>query len=264
VRHVVEQAPRQPDGADRRELGQLGQKGIEADIAGVGLDRGQHVRVIVVRVVVHGDQGLQPADGPRVEACRHPGHHRLLGLAQRRSHDFGDAVRGRRLDELATAPGKELVADPVLAPFLLGDMTGQPGGQLLGIGHAALAKARVAADLGAVSLGAAAGEVVRLDLRCRHVDLPGHVLHGVVGQLVAPLREPAPPQEELEVQCESESGRPGLVPQLVHLVADEREMVDHVVQAQVAPHDRPPSASHRQRYQRRRDDVTGNTIFPVT
>jgi hypothetical protein len=71
-RYVGEQARRQPDGPDGRELGDLGQQGVEANVAGVGLDPGQHVRMIVVGIVLNGNQRLEPGDGTGVEAPDDP------------------------------------------------------------------------------------------------------------------------------------------------------------------------------------------------
>ncbi len=210
-RHVGEQVRRQSDGADRCELGQLGEQGIEAHVAGVGLDRGQRARAVDISLVLQADQRLQPGDGPGVEACRHPGHQRLLRLAQRRSHDLGDAIRARRLDQLATAPGEEVVADPVLPTLGLGDVAGEPRGQLLGVDDAALPKPRVAADLGAVALAGTAGHVVGAEFARRHSHLAGDVGHGIVGQLVAAPGEPASPEQELQRQGEAEPRPPGFV-----------------------------------------------------
>lgn len=83
-------------------------------------------------------------------------------------------------------------------------------------------------------LGGPGGEVIRVELSSRHVHLSGHVGDGVAGQLVSAAREPAPPQQELQVQSKAEPGRSGLVAQLVHLVTDKGEVIDHLVQAQVA------------------------------
>ena len=133
----------------------------------------------------HGHQGLQPAGCFGIEARCRPRDQRVLRLVQGRPDDLGDAIRARRLDELHTAPGQQLVANPVLPTLGLGRVGGEPEGQLLGIGHAALAKARVAPDLTAVALARPPGHVVGLELGPGHTHLAGDVVDGVVGQLVA-------------------------------------------------------------------------------
>ncbi|MGA2928965.1 MAG: hypothetical protein ABSG43_23825, partial [Solirubrobacteraceae bacterium] len=55
-------------------------------------------------------------------------------------------------------------------------------------------------------------------------------------------REPSTPEQELEQHGKPEPGRTGLVAQLLQLVADQREMVDDVIEAQVA---RPSSTAER-------------------
>lgn len=219
--------------------------------------------MIVVRLVADIDEVLQAADGLGVQTCRHPCHQRLVGLAERRSHDLGDPIHARRLDELPPAPGEQILPDPVFPTLGFGDVPGEPEGQLLGVGHAALPEARVAADLGTVALGRTAGHVVGAELGRCHAHLAGDVVHGVVGQLVAAPGEPAPPEQELERQGEAETCRSGFVAELVHLVAHEGEVVDHLVQAQVPRHHRPLLGEPAVR-RGRHPNVTGNTIFPVT
>ena len=75
------------------------------------------------------------------------------------------------------------------------------------------------------------------------MDLAREVLHRVVGDFMEPAREPSTPEQELEQDGKPEPGRTGLVAQLVQLVADQREMVDDVVEAQVARHPQQPSGS---------------------
>ena len=87
-----------------------------------------------------------------------------------------------------------------------------------------------------MALGRPTRHVVGSEHVARHAHLAGDVLHGVVGQLVAAAGEAAAPQEELQTQGETESGRPRLVAQLVALVADQGEVIDNRVQAQVARH----------------------------
>jgi hypothetical protein len=238
-RHVSEQARWQADGPDSSELGDLGQHRVQADVARVCLDGGQHIAAVAVGLVLDGDERLQPADDGGVEPACHHGDHCLLGLVQRRTHDLGDPPGGRRLDELGPAPGQERLADPVLPPIGLGYVPGQPVGELVGVDNAALSKSGVTADLGAVPLGRAAGQVVGREIARRDAHLTGDVVHGIVGQLVTSPREPAAPQQELKGQGEPEPGRSRLVPEQVQLVADKGEVVDHLVEAQCPDHGPP-------------------------
>ena len=115
-------------------------------------------------------------------------------------------------------------------------MLRQPRRQRLGVRDAALAKAGVRTDLGAMALCCTAREVKRPELDGGDADLPRQVRHRVVRELVAPLREAPTPQQELEEDRESEPGRTGLVAQLVGLVADQGEMVHDAVETQVTGH----------------------------
>jgi hypothetical protein len=124
-----------------------------------------------------------------------------------------------------------------------GDMLSQPPGQRLGVRDAALPKAGVRADLGAMTLRCTAREVKRPQLRRRHADLAREVRHRIVGDFMEPAREPSTPEQELEQDRKPKPGRAGLVAQLVQLVADQREMVNDVIEAQLARHHQRPRGS---------------------
>ena len=94
-----------------------------------------------------------------------------------------------------------------------------------------------------MALRGATLQIKRLQLAGRHVDLAREVCRRVVGDFVQPAREPSTPEQEFQQHSKPESGRAGLVAQLVQLVADQREMVDDVIEAQVARHRQRPIES---------------------
>jgi hypothetical protein len=131
---------------------------------------------------------------------------------------------------------RELLADARLATLDRRDVLGQPQRQRFGVEYAALPEARVGADLGAAALRRAAGEVIGRKLAGRDADLPSEVRDGVIGQLVCCGREPPAPQHVLQEDGESQPGRARLVAQQLQLVADQGEVIDDLVQTQVARH----------------------------
>jgi hypothetical protein len=96
----------------------------------------------------------QAADRGTIHALGDQRQLRLLGLMERGSDDLGDPIRGRRLDQLGSAARDQLVADALLAAFERCDV----------LSHAALPKAGVRAELAAVALRRAAGELERREL----------------------------------------------------------------------------------------------------
>ena len=87
-----------------------------------------------------------------------------------------------------------------------------------------------------MALRRAAGELERRKLAGWHTYLAGEVRHGVVGQLVDSARETTAPEQELQQRREPQPRRAGLVAQQIQLVADQREVVDDLIQTQVARH----------------------------
>ena len=87
-----------------------------------------------------------------------------------------------------------------------------------------------------MALRRAAGELERRKLAGWHAYLAGEVRHGVVGQLVGSARETTAPEQELQQRREPQPRRAGLVAQQIQLVADQREVIDDLIQSQVAPH----------------------------
>jgi len=165
------------------------------------------------------------------------------GLMQRRARDLAHALRGWRLDQLRPAAQNQLLTHALRPALTRGDMLSQPPGQRLGVRDAALPKAGVRADLGPMALRGAAREVKRPEFRRGHVDLAREVRHRIVGDFVEPAREPSAPEQELEQDGKPEPGRAGLVAQLVELVADQREVVDDVIEAHVECHLQQPGGS---------------------
>jgi hypothetical protein len=162
---------------------------------------------------------------------------------QRRSRDLAHPLRGWRLDQLRPAAQDQLVTDALRAALPRGDMLSQPPGQRLGIRDAALPKTGVGANLRAMALRCAARKVKRPQLGRRHADLAGQVRHRIVGDFMQRAREPSTPEQELEQDGKTEPGRTGLVAQLIQLVADQREMIDDVIEAHLARHRQRPSGS---------------------
>ncbi len=95
-------------------------------------------------------------------------------------------------------------------------MAGQPVGQRLGLGDAALPEAQRPANLHAVAFDLSPGPVIGTDLGRRHAHLASDVADvadGVVGQLTEPFRKPALPEQKLEDQPEAQPGRAALAAQ---------------------------------------------------
>jgi hypothetical protein len=196
-----------------------------AHVARRRLDQGQHVRTVVV-IVADGDQRLETLDRGRIDACCDQPKQRLLGAMQRRPRDLAHAIGGRRLDQLCAAAGKELLANARLATLDRCDVLSQPRCQRVGVEDAAFPEARVGADLGAVALRGAAGEVIGRKLAGWDADLASEVRDGVIRDLVCSGREPPAPQHVLQQGGESQAGRAGLVAQQLQLVADQGEVID--------------------------------------
>jgi len=231
---IGEEARRQPDRADRVELCDLDKHRVQAHVARRRLDQRQHIVSVVI--VADSDQCLVALDRSRVDACCDQPKQRPLGAMQSRPRDLADTVGGRRLDQLPVAASKQLLADAILATLDLCDVLGQPRHQRFGVRDAALPEAGVGADLGAVALRRAAGEVIGRQLVGGDADLAGEVRDGVIRELMRSGRETPAPHHVLQQDRESQAGRAGLVAQQLQLVADEGEVIDDVVKAQVARH----------------------------
>lgn len=127
----------QPDRADRLQLGDLGEHRLQAHVARSGLDQAQHV-LLPFLLVVDGDERLQSGDGHSVQALKDHRQQRLLGSVEPGPDDLAHAIGGRRLDQLCSAASEQLLTIAIVAAFDRSDMFGQPAGQHLRIGHAAL------------------------------------------------------------------------------------------------------------------------------
>jgi len=117
-------------------------------------------------------------------------------------------------------------------------MLGEPVRQHFSVSNAALPKARIRPDLRSVALGGAAREIKRRELAGRDADLASEVRDRVVGQLLQGPWKATTPENELQQRGEAEPRRARLVAQQVELVADQREVIDDVVETEVARHHR--------------------------
>jgi hypothetical protein len=91
-------------------------------------------------------------------------------------------------------------------------------------------------NLASIALRAAAGEVEGPQVASRDADLAREVRHGVLGQLVDSARKAPSPEQELQQRREAQARRAGRVAQQLQLVADQREMVDDIIQTDLAGH----------------------------
>jgi hypothetical protein len=243
----------------------VSQHRLQADVARVRLDQRQQrrpLRLLILLVGVgvisrDGDQLLQP----RGRRCRQPSgdpqRQDLFGLVQRRGNHPVDAAGGGRLDPLGVAVRQQLLPDPLRAPLGLGDVLGQPRGELVGIGDGALSKPKVLADLDSVALALAARPVVQAQLLGRDADLAGDVVDGVVGQLAAAAREPALPCQAFQQQTKAQPGRAAFVAQQLQLVIGQGEVLEQLLEVQRAGHV-PPTGPAGQRRRRRRERTSGH------
>jgi hypothetical protein len=229
---------RQPGRAHRVQLGDLGEHGLQAYVAGNRLDQRQRLRLPVVGLVIAGGRGQlrEPRAGVRAEPRCHPQRERLVGLVQGRADDPVAAARGRRLDPLGAAPGQQFPADPVSAALGLADAGGQPFGELAAVLGAALPEPEVAAGLRPVVVERVPGSLIETKVGGGDAGLPGDELHRVAGQLRPPAREPAGAWVELQQQREPQPGRPALPGGQLPLIVEQRPVLDQLVQ--VHPHHR--------------------------
>jgi hypothetical protein len=236
-RDAGEQAVRQSGSANRIQLADLGQHGLQAHVAGNRLDQRQRRRLCAVGLIV-GDlgQGGQAGAGVRAEPRGHQRRQRLLGLVQGRADDPVAAACGRRLDPLRAAASQQFLPDPVGAPLGPADAVGQPSGELAGVLGGAFAEPQVAADLRPVVFDCAARPFVEPEVGCWHADLAGDERHRLVVQLGAAAREPARLGIELQHQSEAQPGRPALPRDELPLVIQQSPVLDQLVQ--VHPHHR--------------------------
>ncbi len=241
---AAEQVVGQPDATDREQLVDLGEHAFQAHRPRLALDQRQQRRtailaggsalrvVVLVLAVADGDEGADALH----RACRYPGGHPgeqgLLGPVQRRGDHATRARSGRRLDPLLSAALQQRRPDLLRAALRLSDLRGQPVGELVGVLDTALAKAQRPADLRPVPFDRPAGPVIEPQLSGRDLDLACDELHGLVGELVAPGREPPRQREVLEQQRQPEPRRTRLIAQQRHLVGQQREVLDQLIELQ--------------------------------
>jgi hypothetical protein len=253
---VDKQPGGQADRPDRLQLGDFFLGGLQAHVARVGLDGGEHLPPIlailgvlaalvggglagVIGVIAGlGDQGQHPGSHLGRDTARDPYGQGLLGLPQRRGDDPAEPGRGRRLDALVPQVPQEFLAYAFGAALTLADVLGQPGGVLVGVGDSALAEPQERADLGAVVLERAACPFVEAELFGWDVDLAGEVGDRVLGKLAAAAGEAAVAGGELEQQRKPQARRPALAGDLGQLLADQGPVLDQLVFVDRAGHGR--------------------------
>lgn len=197
-RDVREQVRRQPDRANRKQLVDLREHRLQAQIARSLLDLPQDRRPVlaltstgitghrVVLPISADDQGHDPLDALHRDPCRDPRRQRLLGSPQRCGHDPVAPPRGGRLDALRSAAGQQFHPHLLRPPLLARDVVDEPGRQLVRIRDTALTKAQVPADLRTVVLNRPTAPLIRVQLGRRYLYLPSDELHRLARQLDRP------------------------------------------------------------------------------
>jgi hypothetical protein len=171
---VAERCRRDPDGAYGQEFVDLDEHRVQAHVARRLLERCEQrsLAVWVACVVVIGrEQHRDPLSRVVTESGDDPRSQRLLAHAQRRPHDAVDAARRRRLDPLAATARQQLVAHALMASLALG--VSKPPGELLRVGHRALAEAELLADLRPMALDRSTRPLVRTRIRSVDPQLTG-------------------------------------------------------------------------------------------
>ncbi|HEY4993924.1 MAG TPA: hypothetical protein VII33_17765 [Nakamurella sp.] len=163
-------------------------------------------------------------------------HEQFVGLPDAGVDDRGGSGRTRRLDLFGLAVRQQLGADLFGAPLLLGDVAAEPPGELLGVRDTADSEPGVVANLPAVPAAGPAGEVVEGNVRGRHLHLTAQVLQRGARKFEAAAGKPALPQQELEHRNEPEPSRPELVAQQRQFTPVKGEVLQDVVEVQIAGH----------------------------
>ncbi len=167
-----------------------------------------------------------------------------VGLTDSGVDDPRDPLGRWRFDPLVFAVPEQQDADVLDASLVLSDVLGEPASERLSVRDAADPKPGVGADLTTVVLDLPSRKVVRADLHRRHLDLSCEVLDRVIREFEAAAWEAALPADELQHRREPEPRRPGLVAQRLPFALVEREVLDDVVEADLATRRRAPCAGH--------------------
>jgi hypothetical protein len=155
-----------------------------------------------------------------------PRGQRLAGAVQRGADDPIDLGRRRRLQLPRPALGQELLAYQIGAALTLGDIAGEPAGQLVRVGHGELTEAEEPADLRPVPLDRPARPVVETQVTGVNADLLRDELNRLGRKVCTATREPAVPAVELQQQREPEPGVAMLRGGQVNLRGHQRSMLN--------------------------------------
>lgn len=241
--HVRKQVRGQLQPPHALELVHLRQQTLQARGGRVGLQLGEvgtpaaRHRALAVRflgglVLAAGDQVLQARAGrvrePLHPAAAEPG----LEVLDRLAHQPPDLPRGWRLDVVVATPGHHRRHEPIPRQLHRTQLSGQPLLVLLGDRPEPVRRS----DFLAVPLDPVALPVVVHPCPGGHLHLLGHILHRCPGHLLGGLREPGLYLEKFEQQGETQPGRSGLVPYLLHVVFEQRPDLDQVFRLPVLPH----------------------------
>lgn len=145
------------------------------------------------------------------EPCSDLGNGPLVGLVQRGPDDRVDLGCGGRLDQVHAHLPPQLGPHLFLAAFVVPDHVHQVRDKLDQVGLGALVPAGQIPQLAAVPFRGTRGEVVEPELGRVDANLLRDVLDRVGRQFHAHPGKPAAPGQELELDSEAQSRRPGLV-----------------------------------------------------
>jgi hypothetical protein len=248
-RHVAEQAVRQPEGDDGRQLPDLTQHRRQTDRPRRRLDLPQQVRLLVVTAIIaRPDQRQQLADRLRGQPACDPACQQLAGLRQRRLHIPVGLIRRRRLQRAQPALGQELLPDQLIAPFPLRRAASEELHHLGPILFTAKPEPEVRPDLVAMTLDSPPRPVVARQLRRIGLHRACHELHGIRVQFAMVAGEAPKAAIEPQQQRERELAIAVLDRDQVDLVCAEGPVFDQLTEAEwsKATHKRSSSrTSHR-------------------
>ena len=232
-RHVGEQAVRQPDGDDGRQLPDLTQHRRQTDCPRRRLDLPQQVRLLVLpAIIARPDQRQQLAKRLRGQPACDPAGQQLAGLRQRRPHIPVGLIRRRRLQRAQPALGQELLLDQLIAPFPLRRAGSEELHHLGPILFTAKPEPEVRPDLVAMTLDSPTRPVVARQLRRIGLHRACHELHGIRVQLATVAGEAPKAAVEPQQQRERELAIAVLDRDQVDLVCTESPVFDQLTEAE--------------------------------
>jgi hypothetical protein len=231
--HVGEQAGRQTERGDRRQLLGLGQHRRQADRTRRRLDPPQQIRLLLnAGIIARPGQGQQPGGRLRRQPARDPPGQPPAGLEQRRPHIPFHLIRRRRFQppdpgtRPGTPPGPAHNAVPAAPRHPPGTPPAWPRPPSRTPGP------EVAPDLMAVPLDGPSRPVITRQLRRVGRYRAGHELHRIRMQL-APVAGEAPvPAVETKQQREGEPAVAVLDGHQIGLVLTQSPVLDQLTKAQ--------------------------------